>query len=190
MYKVLITIIIIFSSFKYANAQIAETLQVNSAISYTNKCRVEYAHIDKEITKIYQYLPKNKWKGIITIARGGLYPALILAHKLDINKMDLISLTSYYKDKAQGDIKLLQDFNFNNKNQGEGWIVVDDLVDSGKTIKWLNQYLPKAYYIVVYAKPRGAKLVDKHGMKIPQTTWITFPWDNEFSLEIPECIAL
>ena len=60
---------------------------------------------------------------------------------------------------------------------GSGWLVVDDLVDTGATLQVLRAMLPKAHFATLYAKPKGQPLVDTFATVFPQTTWISFPWD-------------
>lgn len=153
--------------------------QQETAATYSKKFYADYAHLEKDMLKLYKKLPKKKWKGIIAIARGGMYPGLFLAHKLDdIRHVETLALASYSKDKKQSEIRILQHFDFTDKNDGEGWLVIDDLVDTGKTIAWVHKHLPKAHYAVIYAKPKGMEFIDTYGTEIPQNTWIEFPWDK------------
>ena len=62
---------------------------------------------------------------------------------------------------------------------GEGWLIIDDLVDTGETGKMLRQLLPKAHFATVYAKPLGRPVVDTFITEVSQDTWIFFPWDLE-----------
>ena len=62
---------------------------------------------------------------------------------------------------------------------GQGWLVVDDLVDTGRTAAVLRRLLPKAHFAAVYAKPLGRPLVDTFITEVSQDTWIYFPWDVE-----------
>ncbi|MGB2072425.1 MAG: phosphoribosyltransferase family protein, partial [Candidatus Puniceispirillaceae bacterium] len=62
---------------------------------------------------------------------------------------------------------------------GGGWLIVDDLVDTGETAKALKLMLPKAHLATVYAKPAGRPLVDTFVTEVSQDTWIFFPWDLE-----------
>ncbi|MDA7599764.1 phosphoribosyltransferase family protein, partial [Alphaproteobacteria bacterium] len=62
---------------------------------------------------------------------------------------------------------------------GEGWLIVDDLVDTGETAKALRAMMPKAHFATVYAKPAGRPLVDTFVTEVSQDTWIFFPWDME-----------
>ena len=62
---------------------------------------------------------------------------------------------------------------------GTGWLIVDDLVDTGETAKAVRTLLPKAHFATVYAKPAGRALVDTFVTEVSQDTWIYFPWDLE-----------
>lgn len=60
---------------------------------------------------------------------------------------------------------------------GEGVLVIDDLVDSGKTLEVVRAMYPKAHFATVYAKPKGEPMVDTFITGVSQDTWIFFPWD-------------
>ena len=64
-------------------------------------------------------------------------------------------------------------------NNGQDWLIVEDLVDTGETIKAIRLNLPKAHYATVYAKPSGREQVDTFITEVSQDTWIYFPWDME-----------
>jgi xanthine phosphoribosyltransferase len=62
---------------------------------------------------------------------------------------------------------------------GTGFLIVDDLVDSGTTARVVRGLLPKAHFTCVYAKPEGRPNVDSFVTEVSQDTWILFPWDTE-----------
>lgn len=117
----------------------------------------------------------EEWKGIIAITRGGLIPAGIIARELEIKLIDTICISSY-DDQTQRDARVLKNIG-TNAGDGEGWLVIDDLVDSGNTAKIIRKMLPKAHIATVYAKPAGEPLVDTYVTWVSQDTWIYFPWD-------------
>jgi xanthine phosphoribosyltransferase len=119
---------------------------------------------------------RDNWKGIIAITRGGLIPAGIVARELEIKTIETIGVSSY-DDKVQRETHVLKDINETLVGDGEGWLVIDDLVDTGNTAKLLRQRLPKAHVATVYAKPAGEPLVDTYVTWVSQDTWIYFPWD-------------
>jgi xanthine phosphoribosyltransferase len=56
-------------------------------------------------------------------------------------------------------------------------LVIDDLVDTGKTLELVKAHMPKAHIATVYAKPMGRAMVDTFVTEVSQDTWIFFPWD-------------
>ena len=72
----------------------------------------------------------------------------------------------------QGAIKLLKGV----EGDGEGMLLIDDLVDTGKTARYVREILPKAHFATIYAKPAGKPLVDTFVTEVSQDTWIRFPW--------------
>ena len=60
---------------------------------------------------------------------------------------------------------------------GEGVLIIDDLVDTGKTLEVVRKVLPKAHVATVYAKPMGRDQVNSFVTEVSQDTWIFFPWD-------------
>lgn len=122
----------------------------------------------------WRLLEKGPWKGIIAITRGGMVPATVIARELEIRLIDTVCITSY-DDRAQGDLRFLKTAD----GDGEGWLIVDDLVDTGVTAKAVRAMLPKAHFATVYAKPAGRPLVDTFVTEVSQDTWILFPWDME-----------
>lgn len=134
-----------------------------------------------------QLLPLGPWKGIIVITRGGLIPAGIIARELDIRLIDTICISSYEQgdltkeDKIQGDLQLLKSV----EGDGEGMLLIDDLVDTGKTARYARELLPKAHFATLYAKPAGKPFADTFVAEVSQDTWIRFPWDMEHSFSPP-----
>ncbi len=123
----------------------------------------------------WRLLDKDFFKGIIAVTRGGLVPAAIIARELDIRLVDTICVSSYDWQNQKGEVKLLKGI----EGDGQGWLIVDDLVDTGRTGKLIRELLPKAHFACVYAKPAGRPLVDTFITEVSQDTWILFPWDAE-----------
>jgi xanthine phosphoribosyltransferase len=122
----------------------------------------------------WRLLDLAPWKGIIAVTRGGLVPAAIVARELDIRLVDTICIASY-DDRKQGNPVILKSV----AGDGEGWLIVDDLVDTGRTARMVRDMLSKAHFATVYAKPAGRPLVDTFITEVSQDTWILFPWDIE-----------
>ncbi|MBZ0129966.1 MAG: xanthine phosphoribosyltransferase [Rhodobacteraceae bacterium] len=116
------------------------------------------------------------WRAVVAITRGGMAPAMIVARELDIRTVDTISVKSY-NDQTQVEASVLKSPDKALLGDGEGVLIVDDLVDSGKTLELVRQHFPKAHFATVYAKPKGRGMVDTFITEVSQDTWIFFPWD-------------
>ena len=114
------------------------------------------------------------WKGIVAVTRGGLVPAAVVARELEVRLIDTLCIASY-DDRQQGEMTVLKRVD----GDGEGWLIIDDLVDTGKTAKAVREMLPRAHFATIYAKPAGRPLVDTFITEVSQDTWILFPWDIE-----------
>jgi xanthine phosphoribosyltransferase len=125
---------------------------------------------------------RGPWKGLIAVTRGGLVPAAIIARELEIRLIDTACVASY-DHQDQRSARVLKDIV--DPGDGEGWLVIDDLVDTGKTFELLRKRVPKAHFATIYAKPAGRPLVDTFITEVSQDTWIFFPWDVELQFSRP-----
>jgi xanthine phosphoribosyltransferase len=117
---------------------------------------------------------------IVCITRGGLVPAAIISRELGIRLIETVCIASYHDYTTQGGLQVLKDVDDKLALEGgEGILVIDDLVDTGKTARIVRDRLPKAHLATVYAKPLGRPLVDTFVTEVSQDTWIYFPWDIE-----------
>ena len=122
----------------------------------------------------WRLLEDGPFKGVIAVTRGGLVPAAIVARELDLRLVDTVCVASY-EHKDQGNVDILKSV----EGDGDGWLIVDDLVDTGVTAQVVRDMLPKAHFATIYAKPAGRPLVDMFITEVSQDTWILFPWDVE-----------
>lgn len=129
----------------------------------------------------WRLLEKGPFTKIVGIARGGLVPAAIIARELDIRLVDTVCIATYQKREQTGGEEVLKGI----EGDGEGLLVVDDLVDTGNTGKIVRAMLPKAHFATLYSKPAGRPLVDTYITEVSQDTWILFPWDSEVQYTAP-----
>lgn len=120
-------------------------------------------------------------KKIICVTRGGLFPAAVLARELEIRWIDTICVVGYDEESRGSHASLLKV----PETDGEGVLVVDDLVDSGRTGRIIRELMPKAYFVTMYAKPKGQEVVDDFVISVDQDIWILFPWEAELSPASP-----
>lgn len=119
---------------------------------------------------------ESSWRAVVAITRGGMAPAMIVARELDIRTVETISVKSY-DHQSQNEVEILKHPDRTLMGDGQGILVIDDLVDTGKTIELVKAQFPKAHFATVYAKTGGRKSVDTYVTEVSSDTWIYFPWD-------------
>jgi xanthine phosphoribosyltransferase len=126
------------------------------------------------------------FNAIVCITRGGLVPAAIVSRELGIRLIETVCVASYHDYQTQGGLQVLKTVTETiAAGQGDNVLVVDDLVDTGKTVQIVRETLPRAHYATVYAKPLGRPQVDTFITEVSQDTWIYFPWDLGYSFQPP-----
>ncbi len=126
------------------------------------------------------------FRAILCVTRGGLVPAAIVARELDVRLIDTICIASYHAYSKQGELQVLKGASADLMSDGgKGVLVVDDLVDTGKTLKLVRELMPNAHFAAVYAKPLGCPMVETFVTEVSQDTWIYFPWDMGFAFQPP-----
>jgi len=123
---------------------------------------------------------------LVAITRGGLVPAAIVSRELELRVIETVCIASYHDYKTQGGLQVLKTIADQvSKSGGAKILVIDDLVDTGATVKVVREMLPKAHIATVYAKPLGRPLVDTFITEVSQDTWIYFPWDMGLAFQPP-----
>ncbi|MEO0370813.1 MAG: xanthine phosphoribosyltransferase [Pseudomonadota bacterium] len=120
--------------------------------------------------------PEGGWTAVVAITRGGMAPAMIIARELNIRTVDTISVKSY-DHQSQSEALVIKAPDPAVVGDGDGVLIIDDLVDTGRTLDVVRKLLPKAHVATVYAKPEGHDRVHTFVTEVSQDTWIFFPWD-------------
>ena len=124
----------------------------------------------------WRLMDKGPFTGIVAITRGGLIPAAIIARELECRLIESVSVLTYDEEKRGTPVGTKPPA---AAGDGTGFLIVDDLVDSGATARVVRALLPHAHFATVYAKPAGRPMVDTYITEVSQDTWILFPWDTE-----------
>jgi xanthine phosphoribosyltransferase len=140
----------------------------------TQVVSLDWEAVHRDTLKLASQIARvGTFTGIIAVARGGLIPAGILASALGIRRLDTICLSSY-EGKQRGELRVIKSMT----GDGAGWLIIDELSDTGATAKAVKAMLPEAYMAVVYAKPEGLIEVDDYAELYAQDTWLVFPWET------------
>ncbi len=144
------------------------------AVSYAT---VTWDQLHRDARRLAETLmPRGPWSGIVAITRGGLIPAAIVARELDCRLVETISVLTYDDEERAGAPQVLK--TPDAAGDGTGFLIIDDLVDSGVTAQLVRRLLPRAYFACLYAKPQGSVSTASFVAEVPQATWSLFPWDT------------
>jgi xanthine phosphoribosyltransferase len=116
----------------------------------------------------------GKWNKLVCVSRGGLAPSALVSRYLDIKDVDTICLSSYDHNHRQDEVEVIKAITSDSSEI----LVIDDLVDTGKSFIAISKMLPNAHKTCIYGKPNGIPYADSYFMDVPQSTWIVFPWER------------
>ena len=155
---------------------------------FTNDVVLSWPELHRDTrTLCHALMERGPFQGIIAIARGGLIPAALIARELELHLVDTICANSYAAPDESGaqtlrsEVRVLKGV----EHDGEGFLLIDDLVDTGNTARVIRRLLPKAFFATLYAKPKGRQVVDLCVKEFSQETWIYFPWDIDYKFVPP-----
>jgi len=123
------------------------------------------------IIKNSKYMPDI----ILGISRGGLIPATMLSYMLKVKKLSSVQVIHYDDNENELQLKITEKLSIDSANI----LVVDDIVDSGKTLKLVKEKLKSKNVktAVIYYKIWSTITPDFYARKT--TNWIIFPWEIE-----------
>ncbi len=141
----------------------------------TTKVYLSWDQVSEGVKTMYfrTVTPGSGFRRIIAVARGGLIPAVMLAHQLGIRRVETIRV--YARNNDQSALQIPVVMGFPPERNEPRTIIVEDIVDTGRTLKVLNDHYPE-YPVLALVSRRpevmGAIAVD------PQA-WVVFPWEVE-----------
>jgi xanthine phosphoribosyltransferase len=137
-----------------------------------------FTHCDALITQ----LKDCNYSAILAVARGGLIPAQYLAYKLNIKKIFNIGIISYSDDNKMlnnEDINLYQRPNVYSDICSDKLLIVDDIADSGRTLKIVSELYPNSDVCVLFYKEKKSIIVPGYySQTIDNDIWVEFPYDK------------
>jgi xanthine phosphoribosyltransferase len=152
-----------------------------SVLRYQKSFPVSWEQLHRDAKALaWRLAEKGPWGSVVAITRGGLVPSAIIARELEIRMIDTVCVSSY-EHQSQSGVEIIKRV----EGSGNGVLLIDDLVDTGRTAKVVREMLPDAHFATVYAKPEGRLMVDSFVTEVSQDTWIFFPWDTELSFVEP-----
>lgn len=144
-----------------------------------------YFDLMQQLTTIISTYAQEKFDLVVGISRGGLMPALIMSQAWDV-PLDIIVTSSYDKEDQQTQLKIGKPsyLCFLDINKNSKILIVDDLVDSGKTMEAVvNLYKEKGFKniktsVLIYKRSSEFD-PDYFAAGSDEDVWIEFPYEKE-----------
>lgn len=121
--------------------------------------------------KIKEHHQGTEIAGVIAFPRGGLVPATLLAHQLDIGT---VMTTSEFDSRVILDDSLMRGT----------YLLVDDISDTGGTISdWITGYVNHVdlwqikFIVATLCYRPGTAYVPNYTIQNAYDNWIVFPWE-------------
>ncbi len=129
-------------------------------------------------------IKESGWKPqvIVAVARGGYVPARLLADFLDVTNM-LSVQSQHWTEAAKAEERAILKYPYTVDLQGEDVLVVDDIVDTGETLRLARDYVRDNWnpgtvktaalqWISSVAKFKP----DYYLIEVKDWTWFQYPW--------------
>ncbi|MCE4615040.1 MAG: phosphoribosyltransferase [Desulfurococcales archaeon] len=134
--------------------------------------------------RLSRIISDNGWRPnvIVPVARGGYVPARLLADFLDVNNM-LSVQSQHWTEAAKAEERAILKYPFKVDLNGENVLVVDDIVDTGETLKLARNYVSENWnpgevktaslqWISSVAKFEP----DYYYLEVKDWAWFQYPW--------------
>ena len=125
---------------------------------------VSWELIDECVTDIAFHLKDTgkDFKGVYGIPRGGVILAVLLSHKLDLPYVE-------------------NPYDY----QLDDFIVIDDIADTGETLKFYEETFEKSYIVTIHEHEQSI-VKPEYSVINKGDKWIVYPWETEDSEEIQD----
>lgn len=163
-------------------------------VYYTNE------QIKGFVSDIMRQIHKDQWKPdyVVGLTRGGLIPAVMVSHYLDV---PMYTLKVSLRDSGDSEINgWMPEDAFGYKTRKKNILIVDDINDSGDTLNWIKKdwehsclSRDPSWKDIWNNSVRFAVLVDNESSqadvnysavsinKAVEDQWIVFPWEEWYA---------
>ena len=130
-------------------------------LELNGKVFLSWDDIEEQVNKLAGQINRMEKKPfyLYGVPRGGLIPATWLSHKTGIK----------YQQINSSQISKIADLSH--------ILIIDDICDSGETIKKIKENFPKCQTATLYYKETAIDKPNIYG-EIVGEEWLVFPWEN------------
>ncbi len=153
------------------------------------KVLISEEEVDKRVKEIAKQIEKEYRGKVITlicILKGSVFFTVNLAKNIDEDvRLEFIRVSSYDGEESTGEIKMKLDLK--DSIQGKDVIVVEDIIDTGRTLSYLLEYLkmknPNSIKLCTLLDKPDRRVVDVDvdyvGFKIPDKFVVGYGLDAD-----------
>ena len=141
-----------------------------------------YKTFENDTKKLIEQSREYQPDTIVAIARGGMMLGQLMGYGLSVRNVQSIHVESYDDEYQRESVTIFGDCDL---KRSERILVVDDIVDSGKTLQAILKYFKKS---APHAIIKSASLFYKHSAVIQPdytiheaTEWINFFWEADYA---------
>jgi xanthine phosphoribosyltransferase len=141
----------------------------------------EYNRFKNDIVSLEALCAPFQPDTVVAVARGGMTLAHALSMALNVRNLQSIRIESYDDDCQRDTVTIKGECDFGESNRV---LIVDDIVDSGKTLNGLLEMLHLRYphiifkSVSIYTKPTA--VIQPDFSLYEATDWIEFFWERDF----------
>lgn len=137
---------------------------------------LKWAHMHQLSCLLAKQLQGHGIKHILAVSRGGLFPAQIVARRLDIRHIETFCCKSYVIGDRRGPLELTAPVP--RIEDVSEWIVIDDICDSGQTLRAIKKTYPGIKTACLYKREEDRPECDYWVQKVSvDGPWLVFPWE-------------
>ncbi|MDD5716628.1 MAG: phosphoribosyltransferase family protein [Sulfuricurvum sp.] len=144
----------------------------------------EYEHFKNDLQALQKQCAPFEADTVLAVARGGMTLAHALSMALDIRNLQSIRAESYDGDVPRDTLSVSGECDL---NRSHNVLIVDDIVDSGRTLSVLIPYLrarfPHCTFKVATLFTKTTALVQPDFFVHEARDWIDFFWEKDYRIE-------
>jgi len=140
-----------------------------------------YDHFKRDILKLADKCTVFESDTIVAIARGGMTVGHALSMALNIRNLQSLRCESYDDVSQRDTVTVIGECDFAHSKR---ILIVDDIVDSGKTLQTLIPMLQKRYPNIIFTSAaiftKPTALMQPDFSLHEALDWIDFFWERDF----------
>lgn len=143
--------------------------------------------IDTMVAQLLREMTREKYKPdfIVGISRGGLVPAIMLSHQLNVPMLPVVWST---RDFIAEDRERIEAIQHHVMDESKQVLIVDDICDTGATFEGFQKCLMEdqvagfaqgVEFCSLYVRYSAKFNPTFYAVEIPDDAWIVFPFESQ-----------